>query len=226
MEAAAISPIYIDIHCHRRTVETQPAIVSLDPADVNPSLLAGGYYSLGIHPWHLDGRDWQAATTKIAALAHDPQLLAIGECGLDKAIATPLALQLDVFSRQIELSEQLGKPLTVHCARAFGELLQLKKAYSPAQPWIIHGFSGKPALARQLLQHGCYLSFGQALIDKQALRDSLLATPSERLFLETDAATDVTIGEIYAIAAKILDLDLTTLQRLIVANFNRVFAHD
>ena len=104
--------------------------------------------------------------------------------------------------------------------------MQLKKQLSPRQAWIIHGFIGKTALAKQLLQHGCYLSFGKALLHRQQTRDSLAITPLDRLFLETDAAIDVSIGEIYAAAAKILQLDIPTLQRQIVANFERVFMHD
>lgn len=221
----------IDIHCHQAVADDRLSIISLDslaltnPADSNLGNTAQ-HVSIGIHPWFLDQIDLAQAAAALDNLANQPAVIAIGECGLDKAIATPLQLQIEVFSRQIVLSERLAKPLIVHCVRAFGELLQLKKQLSPDQPWIIHGFTGKPALAKQLLQHDCYLSFGKALLLQQQTRNSLTVTPIERLFLETDAAIDVSIGEIYAAAAKILPLDLPTLQRQIVANFERVFMHD
>jgi TatD DNase family protein len=159
-------------------------------------------------------------------LCGDPWVIAIGECGLDKCIATPMPLQIEVFSRQIELSERLGMPLVVHCVRAFNELLQLYKQLRPTQPWVVHGFTGKPALAEQLIKHGFYLSFGKALLvlDSQTGR-SLHSVPLDHIFLETDDSK-LEISEIYAAAAKILGLDIPTLQRQIVANFNRVFAHD
>jgi TatD DNase family protein len=110
--------------------------------------------------------------------------------------------------------------------RAFNELLQLHKQLRPAQPWIVHGYVGKVPLARQLVSHGLYVSFGKALLDQhsQAGR-ALQAIPLEKVFLETDDSA-YEISEIYAAAAKILGLDLTTLQRQLVANFQRVFAHD
>ncbi|WP_232056673.1 TatD family hydrolase [Methylomonas rhizoryzae] len=222
----------------------------------------GRYFSLGMHPWFIERQAQEIAFSRLERLAAHPKVLAIGECGLDKCIATPPARQAEVFSRHIELSEAVGKPLIIHCVRAFAELLQLKKRFAPRQAWIVHGFTGKPALAKQLLQHGCYLSFGKAilltrpfhpepvesstdpgldtlssngipLIDstgslKSASQaaEALKIVPPERLFLETDAAIDVSIGEIYAAAAKILGLDLAELERRIASNFNRVFPHD
>lgn len=219
---------YIDIHCHKAAGNDKLAIVSIDTLDFDRDALNNGFYTLGIHPWFIARQDWRTALDKIVAVAGDPRLLAIGECGLDKAIATPLALQVEVFESQIELAERLGKPLIVHCVRAFNELMRIKKAGKAIQPWIIHGFSGSPVLAEQLMKLGFYLSLGKALLrDRGNNACRVLAEmPLDRLFLETDAAEDVSIGAIYAEAAKILGLDLITLQRQIVANYNRVFPHD
>jgi len=146
---------------------------------------------------------------------------------LDKCISTSLELQLEVFTKQALLANKLGKPLIIHCVRAFNELLQRKQSLKPTVPWIIHGFTGKPALAGQLVRHGCFLSFGKALLHKNSgASRSLARVPLERVFLETDAAEDISIGEIYTAAAKILVLPLEELQRQIVANFKRVFIHD
>ena len=45
--------------------------------------------------------------------------------------------------------------------KAVEELLKLKQRLQPANPWIIHGFRGKPALAQDYVRHGFYLSFGE-----------------------------------------------------------------
>ena len=156
----------------------------------------------------------------------DPKLLGIGECGLDKAIACDLAVQLEVFISQIGLAEKFRKPLIIHCVRAYNELLQCKKHSRSSVPWIIHGFTGKPELARQLIRQGFYLSFGPALLhDKSNLCKVLAEMPLDRLFLETDAA-EVSISEIYAGAAKTLGLELETLQQQLLSNFHRVFFHE
>lgn len=228
----------IDIHCHQSPSAEHLSIVSQDTlllanaadgthANIRTEISHNtDFVAIGIHPWYIERLNLTQALHTLKRLATDPTVVAIGECGLDRAITTSLVEQIEVFSWHIELSEQLRKPLIVHCVRAFGELLQLKKRFAPIQAWVIHGFTGKPELAQQLLHHGCFLSFGKALLHNRYAQLSLAATPNEQLFLETDAALDISISEIYSAAAKILKLDIPTLQRQIVANFDRVFTHD
>ena len=86
-----------------------------------------------------------------------------------------------MLTRHVALSERLGKPLLLHVVRAYAEILALHKRVRPSQPWIVHGFRGKPALALQLVKAGFYLSVGpdcpQATVD---------VIPLERLLHETD----------------------------------------
>ena len=217
----------IDIHCHQRASNAGIQLLNLDArAEVNFDEVQG-YCTMGIHPWDLDYLNLAEALQKLEYTCRYPWLLALGECGLDKTIATPLPLQIEVFSAQIALAKRHHKPLIVHCVRAYNELLSVKKHLAGKQIWILHGFNAHPTMAEQCLKAGCHLSFGHALLrDTGKARTSLLQTPIERLFLETDACSDITIGEIYVAAAKILDLDLHCLQRQIVANFHRVFTHD
>lgn len=227
-----VSAPFIDIHSHGNRQDADWQILSLDISEIAelPTLLSAGnhhYLSIGIHPWHIGQQDQERNWQIQHRLCNDPRVLAVGESGLDKCIATPLHRQAAVLHRQIELAEQIGKPLIVHCVRAYNELITLKKSARPNQAWIVHGFTGKPALAEQLLKHGCYLSFGKFLLKPEhPSRLALFHTPPERLFLETDASTQLSISEIYNEAAKILGLDIQTLQRRIVANFQRVFLHD
>jgi TatD DNase family protein len=236
---------WIDIHCHRLTDSADCQILSLDTheladgddsAVVLPHPLSGQssslalpsnrYFSLGIHPWFIERQDWQSALQILAAVCRKPNMLAVGECGLDKCIATPMNLQIEVFTRQIELAECLGKPLIIHCVKAFNELMQIKKSRKADSVWIVHGFNANPELAAQLIKQGCYLSFGAALLNSRSHAGQALAeTPRDHLFLETDTA-DVTISEIYAAAAKMLDLDVAPLRRQILGNFKRVFLND
>ncbi|QSB02709.1 TatD family hydrolase [Methylomonas sp. EFPC1] len=226
-EPLSLADAYIDIHCHQTGTQQTVEMLSIATQDFDVTARRHGFYSLGLHPWHLDKEDAETALWKISAASLDPQLLAIGECGLDKAIATPLAMQIPAFIGQIKLANQLGKPLIIHCVRAFNELIQIKKSTPNIQtPWVIHGFNGNPALAEQLLRHGVYLSFGAALLNPRShAGEALRCTPTDRLFLETDTA-NVSIDAIYAAAAKMLDLDIATLRQQILSNFKRVFLHD
>jgi TatD DNase family protein len=217
---------YIDLHCHRRSAAEALEILSVDTSEMTQLADGQGFYTLGIHPWYIDRQETEMALQKILAVADDPNLLAIGECGLDRAVNTPLSMQMKVFDNQIELAERIGKPLIVHCVRAFNELSALKKAAKPRQAWVIHGFTGKPLIAGQLLKQGFYFSFGKALLQENSNACKVLAEmPLDRLFLETDAA-EAPISGIYASAAKILALDVETLQHRIFTNFKRVFLHE
>lgn len=239
----------IDIHCHRYANDGHFQILSRDVHELtnhsdgtlpNPLTLTGqtswqaqadlqpfaGYFSLGIHPWFIECQTVDTAFQTFARYEHHPKLLAIGECGLDKCIDTAMDKQIDIFTYQIKFAERIGKPLIVHCVRAYAELLQLKKSLAPTHPWIIHGFTGKPALAAQLLKHGCYLSFGKALLPAGSQASlAFKSSPINRLFLETDAA-DASIDTIYAAAAKIRGVDLANLRHQIHTNFINVFFND
>jgi TatD DNase family protein len=226
-EALSLADAYIDIHCHHTGANQNVEMINIATQDFNVEAAPNSFFSLGLHPWHLDREDTETALSKISAANQNPKLLAIGECGLDKAIATPLAVQTAAFLSQIKLAGQLGKPLIIHCVRTFNELIQIKKSAKNTEiPWVIHGFNGNPALATQLIRHGFYLSFGAALLNPHSHAGKALSrTPADRLFLETDAA-NVPIGAIYAAAAKMLGLDIAILHQQILSNFKRVFLHD
>lgn len=121
----------------------------------------------------------------------------IGECGLDRLCATSYDLQLAAFEAQIRLSEELRRPLLLHCVRALDDVLRLK--HGTRQPWIWHGFRGKPQQLQQLLDHGFYVSFGF-----RHNADSLRRCPPDRLFLETDDNPSP-VAPLYATAAELRD---------------------
>lgn len=96
-----------------------------------------------------------------------------------------LAAQTALLRIHYELSETLRKPLILHIVKSFPEIIALRKQWKPTQPWIIHGFRGKPQLARELLAHGFHLSYG-----KKYNLASLAITPASRLLRETDEMPD------------------------------------
>lgn len=224
----------IDIHCHQKAQNDYPHILSLDVHQLTAhdqsddlALASAVFVSIGVHPWFIERQNITEAMQTLTRMARQARVLAIGECGLDKCIATPLARQIEVFIAQIELAETLGKPLIIHCVKAFNELLHIKKTRKLTLPWIIHGFNAHPAVAAELIKQGCYLSFGKALLnDRSQAREALKQMSLERAFLETDAAENLSIGEIYAAAAKMTGLPIPALQQQIFKNFKRVFPHD
>jgi TatD DNase family protein len=204
----------VDIHTHRIPLIAGTAIESVAPEEFSPR--TGGWYSLGNHPWYIEREGHLFRETFLSLLTH-PQVLAVGEAGLDKLTNVSMKQQITVFREQMELSELVKKPLIIHSVRANNELIQLKKDIRPTQPWIIHGFRGKAALAEMLLNQGFYLSFG-AKYQEEALR----ITPLERLFLETDDS-DVSIGDLYMRAAFIKGISDESLHHAVAANISSTF---
>lgn len=207
----------LDIHTHHLPSVPGTAIVSVSPADFCPQ--SGHWYSTGIHPWQAGDPQWQADDWEqlLVQLLRHPQVLAVGEAGLDRLAQAPLPLQTDLFRRQALLAETVGKPLIIHAVKVQAELIALKRELQPAMPWVIHGFRGKPQMADAYLRHGFYLSFGQHY-HPEALR----LTPANRLLLETDESL-VPIGQLCQQAATLRQVDVDTLRQALAANVCQVF---
>ena len=149
-----------------------------------------GLFSAGFHPWYLNEFS-NENFSKLYKWANDKRFLTIGECGLDKNSSYSLEMQIDIFKKQIELSEFVQKPLIIHCVGCFNELFEIKKTLQPQQLWIIHGFRGKSELAKQAILSGCSLSFGE-----HYNVESVSYTPINKFFIETDESS-LPILEIY-----------------------------
>ena len=172
----------IDIHTHLSdTSSTLNAIVNCEPNEFRP--VDGQLYSVGVHPWTLgEGREVVDKQTLLRVASH-PQVVAIGESGIDLLRGGVLFQQMLVFRQAVEVSEELSKPLIIHCVKAHDIIAQLRREMKPRMDWIIHGFRGKPTVAQILLQSGCSLSYGE-----QFNPESLAVTPLDRLYAETDTS--------------------------------------
>ena len=173
-----------DFHTHNLLAVPGTAIVNLPQEallcpDAFP-LVEGGCYSVGIHPWWTI-ENCEKMWNGLEFWLQNPQVVAIGECGLDKLRGASLSLQHHVFLRQVELAEVYQLPVTIHCVKAFDQILSLHKQVAPTVRWTIHGFRGKPELARQLLTAGFNLSFGTRYNE-----ESWRSTPPDRRYRETD----------------------------------------
>lgn len=212
-----MNPLPLDIHTHRLPAVPGTAITSTGPEAFAP--VPGMYYSVGLHPWHLERYAWREPDfrARLAAVIAHPQVLAVGEAGLDKLAATPLDGQMEAFRLQALLAEEAGKPLVVHLVRATAELLALRRELVPRVPWIVHGFRGKPQLAAELLRHGLCLSFGE-----HWQPDTLRAVPAERLFLETDESP-VAPETLLARMAAVREVPAEALRAALAANVARCF---
>lgn len=138
---------------------------------------------VGIHPNTLRG-DW----ARIEALAAEPEVVAIGETGLDYYRGRDSAAeQRALFRRHLELADRLGKPAIVHNREADEDVLAALADWGGVA--VMHCFVGTPALAERALALGCYIGFGGPLTFKNAedVRETARTIPLERVLIETDS---------------------------------------
>jgi TatD DNase family protein len=174
-----------------------------------------GFFSAGIHPWYIE--DAAVQMKQLRDLAALPEVVAIGEAGLDKLAGTPLDIQQEIFAQQAHLAGELQKPFIIHCVKAWEELIAVKKQIKPETTWIIHGFRGKPDLAEQLIRQGFRLSFG-AYFNPGSLS---IAYPNHILTETDDKAID--IQRIYRQIASALHITEDELGKQVQKNVKSLF---
>jgi TatD DNase family protein len=215
---------FIDIHTHEsRIMSGIYAIENLMAHEGrSPEDLIEQSCTYGIHPWHLTGEDIDQFIGNVQSAVSAENLVAVGEAGFDKLRGPDMQTQTKAFEAQVIISEEIKKPLYIHCVRAWDELMPAHKRLRPRMPWLIHGFRGSVELALQLLSKGMYLSFWFDYVIRTESTKLLKSLPKERIFLETDGA-DVDIRTIYNKVATDLDMKADELIEVIHKNYNTFF---
>ena len=215
---------YVNIHTHS-CKHTDIEIQNID-VDNFVNVDVSHFYSMGIHPWNAEDPDCEKRFSSLENIITNKQILAVGECGIDRVCNSDFETQKYYFIKQIEISEQYQKPLIIHCVRAYPDIISIRKETRAKQPWIIHGFQGNEQSVEQLLRHeNIYLSLGDVLLKNKCKAQRLLEIiPLDRLFLETDTA-DISIGCIYEIASVLSDIKSDVLRDNIFNNFGKIFGH-
>ncbi len=210
---------FIDIHTHKQE-PCDNAIINcpLDKVEDFIKEFPQQAISVGLHPWDIGVNDEEKIQflNKAAVL---PQVIAIGETGLDKLCKTPFEEQKEIFQAQLKIAQKVEKPLIIHCVKAYEEIIAIKKEQKLTKAWIIHGFRGKKELALQLIGQGFYLSFGKGI---EHLQETITSIPMDKIFLETDDS-DVSIEEVYQKTAQLLTINIEDLAHQIRQNYRQVF---
>lgn len=187
------------IDCHTHHADATAALIAVDPRQFDPQ--PGLWYSVGYHPWHDIDKLTEADFKLLEQRARHPQVLAIGETGLDSLRGADLETQASVFVRHLQVAHATSKPVVVHCVRTAQRIIdERRKAGLTAVPLAIHGMRANERVARTLLDAGCYLSFGIRFNPA-----TLLATPPDRMLIETDEAP-ATILEVASAIGDVLGM--------------------
>lgn len=176
------------------TVETSAAALGI--ADRFPNVFA----AVGIHP----GDAMEAPADFIAHLrkfASHPKVVAIGEIGLDfyrlpsKSGGSPdedakiKSRQAEVFAAQLDLAAELGLNVVIHTRDSLAETLAQFRPYAGRVRAVFHCFVDDSAAMREVIELGSLVSFTGICTFKNAqiVRDTIAATPLDKLMLETDS---------------------------------------
>ena len=235
----------------------------------------GVYAIVGLHPVHLEesfhdeeetGPSFAEATggqgakgffshaeifdkEKYLELARDPKVVAIGECGLDYYHLNPESIekQKKVFIEQIELANEVGKPLMLHIRNnptdniynAYADVAELMKKYAKVSG-VSHFFAGSVEDMKRFVEMGVYVSFAGPITykPKPEICDYIgviKETPLEFILTDTDSPyvapvphrgkrnEPVYVSEIVKKIAEIKNLPEEEVASAIVANAKRLF---
>jgi TatD DNase family protein len=143
----------------------------------------------GIHPHEARHGSTEALERVRSALASEPRLRAIGECGLDYHYDhSPRDTQLAVFRAQLELAAELSRPVVVHSREADADTAHLVREFRGRVIGVLHCFSGGSELLDVGLEAGWYVGFAGVVSFRGFQgRDLLRSVPRDRLLIETDS---------------------------------------
>ena len=145
--------------------------------------------SVGVHPNHVG--DDEPDVARLARLAADPLIVAVGETGLDYHYgAEHIALQQARLRTHIRAAREVGKPLIVHMREATDDTLRiLNEERAQEVGGVMHCFTEDWPTAQRALELGFHISFSGIVTFKTAepIRDAARQVPAERLLVETDA---------------------------------------
>lgn len=150
------------------------------------------FYSQGLHPYFLAQHQLQDLDWLAQELHHDPQIIAVGEMGLDLPSAPTTELQrqqLALFTAQVALAKQFNKPLILHIRGQHDQATSYLRHQHFTQGGIVHAFSGSAQQAKSWLALGFKLGLGGAMTHPRAqkLRRTIQTLPLDAWLLETDS---------------------------------------
>ena len=144
---------------------------------------------LGLHPYFMDQhRESDLEALDNALVAH-PEVVAVGECGIDARFADTLDDQWRLFDAQLRLAKRRRLPVVVHCVQANDRVAKRLRQLDLPAGGLIHAFSGSPEQARKFLDLGFTLGLGGAVTHERAkrLHRAVVSLPDEGFVLETDS---------------------------------------
>ena len=149
------------------------------------------YAGVGIHPEEIDAFD-EKTCARLAALAAEKKVVAIGEIGLDyhwEKDSDRRLIQQKIFIEQLDLARQLDLPVCIHDREAHGDTLKILQAEGKNLRGVLHCYSGSLETAKEIWKLGWLIGVDGPLTFKNSakLPEVVKAAPREMILIETDA---------------------------------------
>lgn len=210
---------FLNFHTHHPDCRPEVAyVLSMEPSAFLKSDRDDAFVSIGHHPWNV-GSLSKMELVNMAQVLQLKQVVAVGEIGLDKLCDSSFLLQTELFKSQLRMAACVQKAVVVHCVKAWDELLRELLSVNNLPLVVVHGFRGKPQLAKQLLNHGVLLSVGPKFNP-----ETLKILPVGSFFLETDDDSGSDIEQLYGVVAELKNVSVESLKDEIWTLFEKIRA--
>ena len=218
-----------DAHCH---------VSCGDPA-VRELLVGRDFF--GVHPWEtIDGTTGTCAellaSLRVRLLANPGA--GVGKIGLDRLKCRDISPRMrEVFEAQLALALELGRPVVLHGAKCWGQVVaairrQMELSLRPVSSFLFHGFSRSDGLIPDIVKLNGYISVGPAVLNDHAVnyRELVGKIPLDRLLVKTDAVAGARvpacphIRDVLAKTAEIVGVSMSELEKATDENADRFIA--
>ena len=178
------------IEAARAAGATRLITVGCDVADSRAAIevargRAGVFATAGVHP-----HEAKDGIEGLAELLDDPEVVAVGECGLDYHYEhSPRDAQRAVFADQVAMAIERDLALVIHTREAWDDTFDVLAATGVPERTVFHCFTGGPDEVRRCLDIGAMISFSGIITFKAAddVREAAAICPADRVLVETDA---------------------------------------
>jgi len=202
-----------DAHCHVADGESRCFLCS-------PFALPapeGSLFFLGAHPWCLDGFN----EVRLRMALERDSSIGVGEIGLDRLRDRTISPRMrEIFERQLEIASEFGRPVVLHGAKCWGEVVKACLPYAGRIPaFLFHGFSRSEGLLQEIAAMNGFVSIGPALLNDHAVNYHRMASkiPIECLLIESDRTPEntATVPCVLDIASRLASIRKIPLDELV-----------
>lgn len=176
---------------------------------------AGGreFRFAGVHPWDAEREDVADAVERLRRELAGDRSVGVGEIGLDRLrtrAVTPA--QREMFAGQLKVAAEMGRPVVLHGAKCWGEVVRAAAPFAGAIPvFLFHGFSRSGGLLPEIAGMNGFVGVGRPILNDHAVnyRELVRTIPPGRILVETDdtsgndADREAALG---AIVAKVVEI--------------------